>query len=295
VCQFKRGDNEVGLGVFTPEEPKYPKHHLTFFITVTLPKSATSDYLHLKKFETDMPRFTQLFGRLGKDIFFDDISLKSVNGGIIARSITAERGSVETSNGPVHFHHGEFGSFEVSSRNGPIQGVFNATGSLVLKTSNDRIAGKIFINTDDDGAAKLELHTTHSHIDARVWLNNPCEEKGGDFDIVATTDHGPIKLNIVDAPVDSKLKLTAKTTKAPAIVVLPTTYEGEFELDSAPLPGKVLVRPKVRDPSGEDRERRVEIVREGTRVTGDVSWSDKGKENGHVYIETNHSPAVLRL
>jgi hypothetical protein len=295
VCQFKRGDKEVGFGVFTPEFPEYPRHSLTFLITVTLPKSDTSAHLHVKKFETDMPDFTQLFGRLGKVVFFDDISLKSVNGGINARSITAERGSVETTNGPVFFHHGEFGSFDVSSHNGPIQGVFNATGSLFLSTSNNSITAEIHINTDDNGEAILGLHTSHSHIDARVWLNNLAEATGGDFGIVATTDHGPIKLDIVDSPVDSKMELTARTTEASALVVLPLTYEGRFELNSTPLPGEVQLGPRPQDPSGRDRKRGVKSIPFGTSVIGDIIWlpSFKGRENGHVYVETNHSPAVL--
>jgi hypothetical protein len=51
-----------------PEVPKYLTITWPFSSqSVTLPKSDTSDYLHIKKFETDMPNFMQLLGRLGED------------------------------------------------------------------------------------------------------------------------------------------------------------------------------------------------------------------------------------
>ncbi|KIL63997.1 hypothetical protein M378DRAFT_78834 [Amanita muscaria Koide BX008] len=277
VCQFKRGDGETGLGVFTPEIPKYPQHNLAVYITVGLPKSNSSDYLHIKKFETDMPNFTQLLGELGKDVFFDEISLKSANGGIVAKSIVAQQGRVETSNGPVALNDATFGSFDVISRNGPISGVFNATGSLILKTSNDRIAGKVYIDTE-------------------ILLNHFQKgSTGGDFDVTASNVNGLVKLRITDAPVDSKLDLQARSKNAPVDVMLHPTFEGDFEVSSNFLLPTVHVKQGVRDPSGQDRDRSVQLSRQGHLAKGNVSWSDEGKGRGHVELETSYSPAVLKL
>lgn len=296
VCQFKRGDGETGLGVFTPEIPKYPQHNLAVYITVGLPKSNSSDYLHIKKFETDMPNFTQLLGELGKDVFFDQISLRSANGGIVAKSIVAQQGRVETSNGPVALNDATFGSFDVISRNGPISGVFNATGSLILKTSNDRIAGKVFLNTDENGKAKLELATRNSYIDTEILLNHFQKgSTGGDFDITASNVNGLVKLRITDAPVDSKLDLQARTKNAPVDVMLHPTFEGDFEVSSNFLLPTVHVKQGVRDPSGQERHRSVQLSRQGHLAKGNVSWSDEGKGRGHVELETSYSPAVMKL
>ena len=118
---------------------------------------------------------------------------------------------------------------------------------------------------------------------------------GGDFDIAASNVNGPVKLRITDAPVDSKLDLQARTKNAPVDVMLHPTFEGEFEVSSSFIPPTVYAKSRVRDPSGQDRHRSLQISRQGHLVKGDVSWSEEGKGRGHVELETSYSPAVLKL
>ncbi|KAF8625369.1 hypothetical protein AX15_005420 [Amanita polypyramis BW_CC] len=295
VCQFKRGDGEDGIGVFTPKLARYPRHHnLRFFVTIKFPKSNTSDYLYIKKLETDMPDFTQHLVELGKGIFFDDLSLKSSNGAIISGPLVAQQGTIETSNSPVLVDLTSFGPFDITSRNGAIHGTFHATGSLTLKTSNERIKGRVFINTNDNEEARLEMITSNSVIDTEVLLTHSNDSAPGDFTVLAKSTNSPIRLKISDAPVDSRLFLNAETQNSPVDVILHPTFEGDFEVTSINFWPTVSVR-SPQDPSGKGRERDLQFSREGNYVKGSVSWSDEGKERGHVNIKTSNSPAVLRL
>ncbi|KAK2467427.1 hypothetical protein APHAL10511_000662 [Amanita phalloides] len=295
VCQFKRDDGGNGIGVFTPFHARYPRHHnLKFFITIKLPKSNSSDLLHIKRLETDLPNFTHLLGDLGKaGIFLEDVSLRGANGGIIAGSLLAQKGLIETSNGPVVVHLTSLGPFEVTSRNGAIQGAFNATGSLILRTSHDRIKGPVFLNTDDSGSASLELTTKDSIIDTDVRLQT--DSTGGDFEIVATTSNSPLRVRIREAPLDSKLSLNAKSSNSPVDVVLHPAFEGDFEVSTVHFWPSVSVNSAARDPSGGGRVRDVQVSRNKNHVSGSVSWSDEGKGRGRVDVKTTNSPAVLRL
>jgi len=297
VCQFTRADGENGIGIFTPNEPQFSHHHgLRFYVTIKLPKSKSSKLLHIKKFETDMPNFTQVFRNVGKHVVFDDISLTGANGGILGGSLVAGKGSIETSNGPVSVNLISFGPFYIASHNGGILGAFNVTGSLALKTRNERIKGVIVLNPDAEGSAKLDLITENTIVNVDVALN-PFQKdaKGGIYDISAITCHSPVSLRIREAPVDSKLLVNVSASHAPAEVVLPPTYEGSFEVTTVRFWPTVLANPHVHDPSGEGRKRDVLIEKEGNHVNGIVSWSEEGKDRGHVELSTSHSPAVLRL
>jgi len=297
VCQFTRDDGENGIGIFTPNEPQFPRHHgLRFYVTIKLPKSKSSELLHIKKFETDLPNFTQVFRKVGKHVVFDDISLKGANGGILGGYLVAGKGSIETSNGPVSVDLSSYGPFYIASHNGGILGVFNVTGSLALKTLNERIKGVVFLNPDTEGTATLDLITKNTVVNLDVALNAFHKDaKGGNFDISAITSNSPVSLRIREAPVDSTLFVNVSASHAPAELVLPPTYEGDFEVTTVRFWPTVLANPYIRDPSGEGRKRDVLIEKEGNHVNGRVSWSEEGQDRGHVELSTSHSPAVLRL
>ena len=126
---------------------------------------------------------------------------------------------------------------------------------------------------------------------------NPFEKeaKGGIFDISAISSNSPVSLKIREAPIDSKLLVNVSTSHAPAEVLLPPTYEGDFDVNTVRFWPTVLANPLVHDPNGEGRKRDVSIEKDGDHVKGNVSWSEEGKDRGHVELGTSYSPAVLRL
>jgi hypothetical protein len=102
---------------------------LDFTVTVTLPISSQS-VLDLNAFATKVDNFRHSIEHLGDRVHFEHLSLKGTNGPVEVNSLFVSQGTVSTSNGKI-------------------SGKFNATDSLVLKTTNGAIDADIGITNDD--------------------------------------------------------------------------------------------------------------------------------------------------
>ena len=234
------------------------------------------------------------------------------------QALVARQGSIETSNGPVSIDLTSLGPFSIASRNGGILGVFNVSSSLTLKTRNDKIKAVVALNPDKDGSGTLDIATEHrclsstpssfylitkrltSRTNSLINLDvalNPFQKSatGGSFAITSTSSHSPTRLRVREAPVDARLRVNVSTTSAPAELLLPSTFEGAFDVAAAHFWPTVFASEHVRDPSGEGRKRIVVVEKEGSHASGSVGWSEEGRERGHVELRTTHSPALLKL
>lgn len=109
----------------------------------------------------------------------------------------------------------------------------------------------------------------------------------------AKTAIGGVTLNFPHAPVDSKLELVAHTALAPVDVKVHKSYEGGFSVSTS-MARSAVTHERVRDPSGQGRERKVEFERQTPgSIQGSVSWG--GKTKGFVDLSTTMSSAVLKL
>jgi len=120
----------------------------------------------------------------------------------------------------------------------------------------------------------------------------------GDFAVDASTVNSPLNVELPVAPVDHVLHLSAKSSRSPAHVSLPSTYEGSFFLSSSILGPHVDVTEDVEDPKGEGRTREVTFNKAGHEIAGDVYWdggSDDEKKGGSVEVVTSILPAHLSL
>ncbi|PFH47474.1 hypothetical protein AMATHDRAFT_67678 [Amanita thiersii Skay4041] len=296
VCQLQRGENGAGVGIFTPTRRYYPipKRQLRFFVNVDLPASSSPNGLHIKKLQTDMPNFLQRLGDLAQGVFFDTISLRSSNGLITVQSLIAGTAQIETSNGGIDGNVATTGAMVVETRNGEIKGAYNATGSLNLVSTNGIIKSRVYINTGDDESATLDLRTSNGYIQSDISLLHTATT-GGDFNVVASSSNSPLRLHFLDAPLNSKLALTARTSNSPAQVTLHPTYEGGFQVSTSNMRPNAFARSGIEDPSGRGRQRDVQISRSWSQVTGSVSWSDEGRSRGRVVLSTSNSPASLEF
>lgn len=112
--------------------------------------------------------------------------------------------------------------------------------------------------------------------------------------MTASTTNNALRLAFPKSPVDSTLKLSARTTNGPATVSLHPSYEGSFQLSSTQFLPKV-VKHDVSDPSGRERQRRVEYGSSSrTALSGKVSWSAK-EGPGSVLVGTTNAYLTLDL
>ena len=121
------------------------------------------------------------------------------------------------------------------------------------------------------------------------------EESGASYTITSTTSNGRLDVRVNEQPLNSRLRLDAESSNSPASVTLPPTFEGKFYLKSSIFTPKVDVS-RVEDPSGEGRERDVNVGRiNGGVAKGYARWANGGERNGEVELRTSNSPAYLRL
>jgi hypothetical protein len=101
-----------------------------------------------------------------------------------------------------------------------------------------------------------------------------------------TTD-APLDVAYVSAPLDSILRMDAKTSNAPAMVQLHSTYEGDVALKTTYI-GDIDVRNvTTTDPSGGGRERTLSWGRTGRSVMGSLVWDSPREETGSVSIASD--------
>ncbi|KAF8161489.1 hypothetical protein B0H34DRAFT_747387 [Crassisporium funariophilum] len=283
VCRISRQEGETGVGIFTPEWRRGHRgveETLYFETTVVLPESSSSLVpLVIKKFETDVPNTLQRVHDLGKKVWFRHIFLKGTNAPIEVKSLGMEYG-------------------QITGSNGPIQGMFNTSNTLILTTSNAPIRADVGLENDAEGSnPKVVLHTSNSPIESNISLLSS-KGSGGVFDVSASTSNGRLHVNFPAAPVDSTLRFTGRTSNAPATALLNPAYEGRFSLQTSRLGAVVNEHKGVEDPSGKKRKRIVQSTRRGGALLGSVYWADDAgalKSQGEVILITSNARVALDL
>jgi len=111
---------------------EFSKHvHVTFDVTVYLPRPSGVSLLQVKNFETDMPLFAHYVGDLGKTVNFGHVSLKTAN-------VSSQ---IEVSN-DIYFNDPSvliecfLQLVQTKTRNSPFERHFYIFSSLILVTSN---------------------------------------------------------------------------------------------------------------------------------------------------------------
>ena len=166
----------------------------------------------------------------------------------------------------------EFCEFKVTD--GPITGNFVARNTLILKTKFNAVDGSITVvsstATGIFSRSVVDITTTTGSVNTNFTLiavDAGTKERfssGGAYGITTRSRNAPVRLEVVDAPVDSALKLFSKRMKGPL----------EFYLHPPDLPRLVLIRSsRRRHPVGYPRIHRESV------------WTRKKEEPGLGWME----------
>jgi hypothetical protein len=278
VCTLRR-EIGVGIGIFTPTERHRGKRHdeLHFTISVRFPKSS-----EIKDLKTILPLFAHIFRKT--NVHFNTLNVHSSNFPIIAESLVVDSGKLRTANSIIRGNFTVSDTLEIISSNAPV---------IVNVTMND---------ADEETSTKLFIKTSNAPLISNITLvSTGSEGTGGEFVVEAHTSNAPLEVRFSDAPVDSVLQLSAKSSNAPVSVGLHPTYEGTFSLKSSIFRPRVDVDEGVEDPKGEGRDRKIDFNAVGKDVKGSVRWveedgdDDGFEKRGCVELVTSIFSAHLRL
>ncbi|CAE6512673.1 unnamed protein product [Rhizoctonia solani] len=290
VCELKKPEGGVGLGIYTPSgrfsQGRGLELQITWVVTVTLPTAYQSN-LDLNAFATNVDNFRHSIEGLGSRVYFEHLSLKGSNGAIESDGLTVSQATIATSNSKI-------------------SGKFSADDSLVLKTTNGAIDTDIDITNDDTHkSSSVDLTTSNARIASRISLltthGQRPQPKGGHFTVKATTSNGRLDISYPTSPVDSLLDFQGETSNGSADIALDAAYEGTFALSTSNGRAE-LDKERTSDPSGKGRSRIVH--KDGgwspKKISGSIFWGDekdhdKNAETGRVIISTSNSWARLRL
>lgn len=277
VCALHRGDNDDGLGIFTPTHGNWHfRDQLRFIINVKLPASGSS-VLDVKHFDTDIHNFRHTFSDLEDSVVFQKLTVHSSNGDISAKSLFVEEGALKTSNGAIIGH-------------------YNSSSSLELITSNALIHATVgLLNADEETPTHLVLKTSNGRLDSDLHLYSTARDNsaGGAFVVSARTSNAALSLHHATAPVDSLLTLDTHTSNSPATVSLHPTFEGTYSASTSNSGIVVSVDDHAEDPSGRGRQRVSHIyANKGKKVEGSVYWGEE-KKAGDVVVKTSNSPVTI--
>jgi hypothetical protein len=224
------------------------------------------------------------------------------------QAINATTLTAQTSNAPISGDIQAVNSHFVSS-NGKLEGAFNVTERLVLKTSNSPIAAQITLNNADEGVPTIaELNSSNGKIEAEFFLKSTVDvakNRGGAFDVSGRTSNSPVALVVSEIPLNSKPTVIAHSSNGRASAYVAPAFEGRFYARTSN--GQVTLNTpssksgKSQDPSGEGRERHVRQVeweRKRQSVAGTVFWGEREEKDvprGSVVVETSNSNAELTI
>jgi len=180
------------------------------------------------------------------------------------------------------------------------------TESLVLKTAMGSITANIFMvsdaTTSQQPPTTVSITTNTGAIHTRFSLLAVDTEgqvrapPGGSFLVDTKSDTSSVHLDFDDAPVDSTLTLTSKTSTGSINVDLHPTYEGTFSLSSDVGSPAISVKDEVEDPAGEGRNRTVKLVRtRGHVMVGEVGWGNAHVDGGRVVLKSDIGAPRLSL
>ena len=171
------------------------------------------------------------------------------------------------------------------------------TKFLSLKTTTGSIAADISMFSNATGSQQHPttalIKTNTGSIDTRFSLfavdaeDKAPTSSGGFFLADTKSDTSAVRVKFDDAPVDSTLSLTSKTSTGSIDVDLHPTYEGTFSLSSSLGFPVVSARDEVEDPAGKGRKRVVKFARAGGRtVVGEVTWGDDRVDGSRVDLKS---------
>lgn len=277
VCHFERGTRENGVGILTPVLPHFSgnSQQLRFEVKITLPAGKNGDALHIKAFETETSNYSQDVANVWRTISFDRVSLGTSNGNINAKSVTAEDGSIRSSNGAIKGH-------------------FNIASSLKLTTSNGPIQASVsLLNRENRPVSELKMTTSNGKVDANVNLITH-SGYGGIFDVKTRTSNGPVTLEYTGMPINSTLRSETHSSNAAMSVKLYSTFEGSFDVGTSNAQA-ILNELPAEDPSGEGRRREVTHRRERYRLQGSAYWDKKKDIVGYATVRTSNGRVKLTI
>ncbi|EAU91944.1 hypothetical protein CC1G_11130 [Coprinopsis cinerea okayama7 len=279
VCKIIRDDGANGIGIFTPNWDRRRRARGPIFdVKVDLPKSSKKKPLVVQSLETDLPMFRHTLGNIGEHVFFKNLLLSSINEAI-------ETGPLRTE------------VVNISTVNAGISGRYYTNSSITLKTVNAPISVLLeMINENVTHATTAELYTTNSHIDFTANLTSTQENDGGAFGIVAETARGHIDADIVETPIDSILTLEAQTALARIDARLPTTFQGQFDLETVLSKASLDYKEDVEDPAGKGRKRHLQVDSvKRNQIQGATWWSNENKAKGSAVLKTSMGKVNLHL
>jgi hypothetical protein len=161
---------------------------------------------------------------------------------------------------------------------------------LILKTKSGAINANITMvsnPTDVHYGPNVDITTTTGSINANfalVTVDPETEEEvpsGGFYQIATRSHHASVRLEVVDAPVDSALVLSSKNMRGPLEVYLHPTYQGKFSSEALIGDTPLAILGDTEDLPGDGRRRN--LVWEGSRIPpgvrnvmrGEVWWGDR--------------------
>jgi len=254
---------------------------LHFATRVVLPELSPESPLLIKKFETDVANTAHQVGNLIEKVVFRSFILKGSNGHIDVESVQADEAIISTSNAGI-------------------QGIFNASTSLSLQTTNGRVDADIGLSSVNQSEPKLSLTTSNAPVTSRISLISDAG-LGGSFQALATTSNARLDIDFPAAPPYSLLKFISMTSNAQAVVSLNAAYEGSFLLQTSSSKPRINQDRTVTDPSGKNRKRSLDVkqIRQGP-VSGEVYWEDATEQDGpkvagSVSVRTSNAHIDLNL
>ena len=136
-----------------------------------------------------------------------------------------------------------------------------------------------------------------SHVNTDVTLaTNTSDGTHGQYHVTTRTSNAPLRLTVLDAPVDSVLTASAHSSNSPVHVTLHETYEGSFDASASSWFHPEVRWKPVEDPAGRGRQRYVQVESDKrSHVRGFAFWDLESKERGSVTLDTSNSPLRLDL
>ncbi|CAG7854938.1 SubName: Full=Uncharacterized protein {ECO:0000313/EMBL:CCA73776.1} [Serendipita indica DSM 11827] len=270
---FTRGTHASGRTLTTRDAD--PSKDIRLAIDIAIPKGADATRV-IESFTLAFSWFS-LSLDTGDDVRFNQITAVSSSDKIESKGLLATQAVITSSNGPV-------------------SGSLNVTRELVVSTSNAKIDVDInvFDNEDEPKHPSVTLSTSNGGIFTRNALYRDHEsDKGGAYEIVASTKNAQINMNFTTAPIDSTLMLTTSTSNAGSEIHLHPTYEGGLLLSTSNGEARVEIKDDTKDPSGEGRERQLHLdsVWKGL-VIGWVGWGEK-KKRGDLAAHTSNGRNIV--
>ncbi|KAG1723123.1 uncharacterized protein EDB91DRAFT_1255762 [Suillus paluster] len=236
VCRLERQADENGIGILTPAFSYFP---------------GNGQQLRFEAFETETSNYSQDVADVWDTISFDRISLRTSNGPVNAKSITTEDGFIRSSNGAIKGHFNSGSSLKLETSNGPIQAKIDANVDLITRSGN-----------------------------------------GGIFDVQTHTSNGHVSLEYTDMPVNALLTSDTGSSNAAISLKLHSNFEGSFDVNTSNAAALFKELP-VEDPSGQGRRRAVTQRQERYRLRGSAYWDESKKTEGRATVKTSNGRVEL--